>query len=206
MTSWSTKITKWVIGEIVSIQDSVRARAIVLEKFIAIAQHLERMNNYNGIMEILAAFQSSAVHRLKKSMQAVGNKYLKVLDELMKLTSRELNYKNLRTKVHAANPPVIPFPGVYLGDLVFLDTGNAMHVNNDKSMINFQKFQKLASYILELMVYQQTPYSFAPVPEIQAFLRGVPVMDDDAAYGLSLICEPRQAVARGVSTVGTLKS
>lgn len=206
MTSWSTKITKWVIGEIVGIQDSVRARAMVLEKFITIAQHLERMNNYNGVMEILAAFQSSSVHRLKKTMQTVGNRYLKVLDELMKLTSRELNYKNLRTKVHGANPPIIPFPGVYLGDLVFLDTGNAMYINNDKNMINFQKFQKLASYILELQVYQQTPYNFPAVIEIQTFLREITVMDEDAAYGLSLICEPRQAAMPRGSTVMTLKS
>jgi len=205
MSSWSTKITKWVISEIVSIQDSIRARAMVYEKFIMVAQHMEKINNYNGVMEILAAFQSSAVHRMKKTTQAVGGRYLKILDELMKLTSREFNYKNLRSKVHAANPPLIPFPGVYLGDLVFLDTGNQMHLNSDKSMINFQKFQKLASYILELQVYQQTAYNFAPVPEIQAFLRDVPVFDDDSAYNMSLVCEPRQTLGRGNSTFVNLK-
>lgn len=228
MANWSTKVTKWVIGEIVSIQDSARARAMILEKFITIAQvchsffflflqtfslplnllffdqHLERMNNYNGVMELLAAFQSSAVHRLKKSTQAVGSRHLKILDELMRLTSRELNYKNLRSKVHGANPPLVPFPGVYLGDLVFLDTGNSMVLNGDKNMINFQKFQKLASYILELQVYQQTPYNFAPVPEIQTFIKDVPILDDDSAYNMSLICEPRQTMGRG-SQVMNLK-
>ena len=178
---------------------------MILEKFITIAQHLERMNNFNGVMEILAALQSSSVHRLKKSTQAVGNRHLKILDELMKLTSRELNYKNLRSKVHGANPPLIPFPGVYLGDLVFLDTGNAMHLNGDKNMVNFQKFQKLASYILELQVYQQTPYNFTPVPEIQAFMKDVPILDEEAAYAMSLICEPRTTMGRGSQFV-SLKS
>ena len=43
---------------------------------------------------------------------------MKVFDELTKLTANELNYKHLRAKVHAVDPPLIPFPGVYQGDLV----------------------------------------------------------------------------------------
>jgi hypothetical protein len=33
------------------------------------------------------------------------------MEQLAKEVSSELNFKNLRAKVHAAQPPVIPFPG-----------------------------------------------------------------------------------------------
>jgi hypothetical protein len=45
-------------------------------------------------------------------------KMIKILESLQTLTSTELNFKNLRTKIHNVQPPLIPFPGIYQGDLV----------------------------------------------------------------------------------------
>lgn len=100
-----------------------------------------------------------------------------------------MNFKNLRSKVHAADPPLIPFPGVYQGDLVFLDTCSRSKIEN--GLVNFLKFQKIAGYILELQVYQQTPYNLESVPEIIDYVRSFHVLNDDDAYKESLICEPR---------------
>ena len=108
------------------------------------------MNNFNGVKEVLAALQSSSVYRLKKTKEAISAKYLRINDDLTRTTSSELNYKNLRAKVHAADPPVIPFPGVYQGDLVFLDTCSKSRLENN--LVNFNKYQRMASYILELQV------------------------------------------------------
>jgi hypothetical protein len=58
-------------------------------------------------------------------------------------------------------------------------------------MINFQKFQKIGSYVLELETYQNVPYHLQPVEEIHMMIKTFPGLDDDNAYGLSLICEPR---------------
>lgn len=87
----------------------------------------------------------------------MGAKYAKTLEELNTLTASEMNFKNLRSKVHSVEPPLIPFPGVYQGDLVvifdevFLETcGKDMLENN---MLNFMKFQKISSYIIELQVF-----------------------------------------------------
>ena len=181
-------MTRWIISEIVILKD-VRTRAAMVERIITLAQHLEKMNNFNGVKEVLAGLQSSAVYRLKKTKEAVGSKYLKIFDDLLKLTSSDLNFKNLRSKIHAAEPPLIPFPGVYQGDLVFLDTCSRSKLDN--GLVNFLKFQKIAGYILELQVYQQTPYSFEQVPEIIDYIRSFRVLSDDDAYKDSLICEPR---------------
>jgi hypothetical protein len=66
----------------------------------------------------LAALQSSSVYRLKKTFSGVGSKYLKILEELKAITASEMNFKALRAKIHSVEPPLIPFPGVYQGDLV----------------------------------------------------------------------------------------
>jgi len=89
----------------------------------------------------------------------------------MKESSSELNYKRLRAKVHAVDPPLIPFPGVYLQDLVFLDAGSKSYMDSDKKIINFQKHQTTARYIQELLGYQNSVYQLETVNDIQEFLR-----------------------------------
>ena len=48
----------------------------------------------------------------------MAGKFVKLYDNILKLVSNELNFKNLRTKIHTADPPLIPFPGIYQSDLV----------------------------------------------------------------------------------------
>jgi hypothetical protein len=150
MVRWSNHVIKWLVTEIVTSKDNLRQRILVLEKVISIAKHCYALNNFNAVKEVLAAIQSSAVYRLRKTKEGLSQKHTKVLEELLALTSSELNFKNLRAKVHSVDPPLIPFPGVYQGDLVFLESSGKDKLEND--MINFQKFQKIASYVIELQV------------------------------------------------------
>lgn len=189
MTQWSNHVVHWVVTEIVSHVDNLKNRAIIYERFVQIACHLEKLNNFNGLKEILAGLQSSAVYRLKKTRMAVPSKYLKLQDDLNKLTSSDLNFKALRSRIHACDPPLVPFPGVYQGDLVFLDTGSRTRI--DGGLINFQKCQKFMSYISELQTYQQSFYHLEPVHEIMDLIKTYKTITDEEAYNNSLLCEPR---------------
>ncbi|KAI8901142.1 ras guanine nucleotide exchange factor domain-containing protein [Globomyces pollinis-pini] len=189
MVRWSNHIIQWLVTEIVTLKDNPKLRIAMVEKIITIAKHCFTLNNFNGIKEILAALQTSSVYRLKKTKEAIQPKYQKTLDELNTLTATEMNYKNLRAKIHAVEPPLIPFPGVYQSDLVFLE-GCGKDID-DQSRINFQKFQKIAAYIIELQTYQKVAYHLENVPEIQDMIKEYPGLDEDSAYSLSLICEPR---------------
>ena len=122
----------------------------------------------------------------------MNSKIRKVVDDMFKVMSSELNYKKLRERVHAADPPMIPFPGVYLQDLVFLDAGSKNFLDPEKRLINFQKHLTCARYIAELMCYQNAAYSLEGVPDIQDYLKNIDViMSEDDQYNLSLECEPR---------------
>lgn len=41
----------------------------MIERIIVLAQQLEKLNNFNGVKEVLAGLQSSAVYRLKKTRE-----------------------------------------------------------------------------------------------------------------------------------------
>ena len=71
MTKWSNHVTRWIISEVVTIKDNIKTRATVVERVIMLAQHLEKLNNFNGVKEVLAGLQSSAVYRLKKTREVI---------------------------------------------------------------------------------------------------------------------------------------
>ncbi|KAJ1546097.1 hypothetical protein HK405_007407, partial [Cladochytrium tenue] len=194
MNQWSNHVVHWLISELVAVRDTggsggVRLRAQVLERVIVFGQCLDKLNNLNGVKEVTAALQSSCVFRLKKTREAVGSKYLRIHNDLVASVSSELNYKRFRQRVLSASPPLIPFPGIYQGDLMFVDT--YIKDRLEGGLVNVQKQQKVANIVLELQAYQRTPYNLEPVPEIQEYIRGYAALTDDAAYAASLACEPR---------------
>ncbi len=65
-----------------------------------------------------AALQSSSLFRLKKTKEAISSKVTKQIEELSVLISSESNYKTMRATVARSETPLIPFPGVYQGDMV----------------------------------------------------------------------------------------
>lgn len=65
------QVTRWIVSEIVTVKDSIKSRALIYERVVSVAQNLEKMNNLNGVKEVLAALQSSSVYRLKKTREVV---------------------------------------------------------------------------------------------------------------------------------------
>ncbi len=62
------KVSMWVKNTIVT-TENLKSRTEAVVKFIEVAERLRAMNNFNGIMEILAGLRSAAVHRLKKTWE-----------------------------------------------------------------------------------------------------------------------------------------
>ena len=56
-----------------------------------------------------------------------------------------------------STPPILPYIGLYLTDLTFIEDANK-NILNDK--INFSKCRKLAKVIREIQTDQQKPYEF----------------------------------------------
>lgn len=125
------------------------------------------------------------------------------------LIKTEKNFSNYREALHVANPPCIPFLGVYLTDLVFIEDG-IPSVTKQQELINFGKRKMTAEVIRDIQQYQNVPYTLNPVPELQTWIldnmqtaRSVHEM-----YDRSLEVEPREReeekIARLLSESGFL--
>lgn len=58
-------------------------------------------------------------------------------------------------------------------------------------MINYQKYQKMSSIVLELKFFQKEGYNLQPVPDIINYIQTFPVLAEEQAYQYSLLAEPR---------------
>eukprot|EP01113_Clastostelium_recurvatum_P025782 TRINITY_DN3099_c0_g1_i3.p1 TRINITY_DN3099_c0_g1~~TRINITY_DN3099_c0_g1_i3.p1 ORF type:complete len:1734 (-),score=473.54 TRINITY_DN3099_c0_g1_i3:56-5257(-) len=181
-------LSQWVTHEILRCPDLDR-RSQLLIRMVEVAIICSRMHNYNGMMSIVSGLQSSSVHRLRKSWAALSPKSLEVYTQLAEMVSGK-NYASYRAHLRNATPPCIPYLGVYLTDLTFLEDGNADEFNG---LIHFAKCRRVSKVLREIILYQQTPYDFRSVPLLQTFFREVTKEPRDLskAYDLSLGLEPR---------------
>ncbi|TPX51384.1 hypothetical protein SeMB42_g00460 [Synchytrium endobioticum] len=199
MSALSNKITGWV-AESILLDHDVKKRALTLKYFIKVGDRLMGMNNFNTLLAVLSALNSSTINRLHKTWNLLSDKTRKTFDQLQAPTDHSKNYAVYRQHLRTCSPPCLPFLGMYLTDLTFCDDGNP-NKRNEGRLINFDKFAKSARIILEVQKYQGVDrYTFTPVPEIQDWLikqleRSENVNAADL-YRVSLALEPKEELPR----------
>lgn len=132
------------------------------------------------------------------------------LEALRSLIAAAKNFLQYRETLRVANPPCIPFLGVYLTDLTFIEDGIPSHVKGTE-LINFAKRTKTAEVIKDIQQYQNVPYALTPVPELQEWIaenmRNAGASEEDH-FAQSLKIEPREReeekIARLLSESGFL--
>uniref|UniRef100_A0A8D3E4Y8 Ras-specific guanine nucleotide-releasing factor 2-like n=1 Tax=Scophthalmus maximus TaxID=52904 RepID=A0A8D3E4Y8_SCOMX len=178
-----------VASQIMSHTD-VGSRASSIEKWLAVADICRCLNNYNGVLEITSALNRSAVYRLKKTWAKVCKQTKALMDRLQKTVSSEGRFKNLRETLKNCNPPCVPYLGMYLTDLAFIEEGTPNFT--EEGLVNFSKMRMISHIIREIRQFQQAPYRIEHQPKVTQFLLDKTlVMDEDTLYELSLKIEPR---------------
>lgn len=190
----ANQLTAWVVESILK-EENISVRCKVLKHFISVAEKCRALNNFNSLMAILAALSSAPVHRLKRTWAGLSSKEKKAVAALRQLMESKSNFGGYRNTLHTINPPCVPFLGVYLTDLTFIEDGNTNMLKGNAHLINFDKRYKVAVVIREIQQYQISQYCLQVVEPIQDFLlqrfREVPPIDD--LYDLSLKLEPRES-------------
>ncbi|KTW29649.1 hypothetical protein T552_00858 [Pneumocystis carinii B80] len=189
----SNQITGWVTQTILS-QTEVKKRVHFLKHFINIADKCRCLNNFSTVTSIISGINSAPIHRLKRTWELATKKTISTFDSLNKMMDSTKNFSEYREILRLINPPCVPFLGVYLTDLTFIEDGNPDMIKNSKDLINFSKRIKTAEIIREIQRYQSISYSFQVVPEIQSYLleclEGMDKLND--MYDISLGIEPRE--------------
>ncbi|XP_072288743.1 ras-specific guanine nucleotide-releasing factor 2 isoform X3 [Eucyclogobius newberryi] len=168
----------------------VGSRANSIEKWVAVADICRCLNNYNGVLEITSALNRSAIYRLKKTWAKVSKQTKALMDKLQKTVSSEGRFKNLRETLKNCNPPCVPYLGMYLTDLAFIEEGTPNFT--EEGLVNFSKMRMISHIIREIRQFQQTPYRIEHQAKVtQYLLDKTLIMDEDTLYDLSLKIEPR---------------
>ncbi|KAJ3168214.1 hypothetical protein HDU88_001653 [Geranomyces variabilis] len=183
-------ISSWVTTRILA-QRKVKIRAQVLGKFMKIAQVLRNSNNYNTLMAVLAGINSGAVLRLRQTRKFLQERQsYRNHQALEKLMSSDRSFALYRQALRMSELPCIPYLGVFLRDLVYIDE------NKDKrrdGSINLAKFLLMGDVILMIQNFQQVPYDVIRNPYIATLILSQPIMSEEQAYERSLELEPRTA-------------
>ncbi|KXS94909.1 hypothetical protein AC578_7661 [Pseudocercospora eumusae] len=204
----SNQLTNWV-AQMILTQADVKRRVVVIKHFVSIADKCRNLNNFSCLTSIISALGSAPIHRLNRTWSQVNARTTQTLESMRKLMGSTKNFNEYRESLHKANPPCIPFFGIYLTDLTFIEDGIPSIIKKTQ-LINFAKRAKTAEVIRDIQQYQNVPYGLQPVPELQEYiLRNMQSAGDvHEMYERSLQVEPRERedekIARLLSESGFL--
>jgi son of sevenless-like protein len=170
ITDRFNKMGFWIRNLFVNERDLKRRQALLL-KFVDIIKELREMKNYTSIFQITSALNSAEVHRLKQTREVLTDKYEEIFKQASSLF--ENNFTGLSTELkYAAGSPTVPFQGVYLTDLTFIEDGNSNFITyKDKELINFTKRRYYSTTISDIQLLQQSSnYDYQPLPYLQYIL------------------------------------
>ncbi|KAH3758102.1 cell division control protein [Pelomyxa schiedti] len=183
------KISNWVYSEITAVED-LQMRIRTLERCIELAENLERLQNFNALMEVISGLTNSCVFRLKKTWAGISSHHSKIFEAIRELTDNSKNNQIMRNRLKNIHPPCIPYLGIFLTDLTFIEEGNQTFIE-DK--VNFFKCTLQANVIIDVQQYQQQPYCLREVqPIIDWILTRGCTLTEEICYKRSVILEPKE--------------
>lgn len=129
----------WIISEIAITRD-VKLRRNAIQRFIHVAEHCRKFQNFNTLMQIVLALNSVVVQKFIDGWRLIEPGDLLTWEELKKIASLDRNYAAIRNLLNHVDPlkGCIPFIVVYLSDLS-INSEKRTWIEQDK-IINYNKF------------------------------------------------------------------
>ncbi|CEH19486.1 Ras1 guanine nucleotide exchange factor [Ceraceosorus bombacis] len=200
MSSLSTSITGW-ISECILNEGDARKRTQLVKFFIKLGDRCLALSNFNTLMAIQCALNSSTIARLKRTWDGLTAKYRVMMEEQRRTVEHTRNFAGYRARLRATAAPALPFVGLFLTDLTFCHEGNPATrpspQDPQKRLLNFDKYVKMSRIIGDLQRFQ-LPYTLLEVQECQSYLNKVLASVQQAGaggaedlYRRSLLLEPR---------------
>jgi hypothetical protein len=193
MIRFSNFLVDWMCTEILKPTDPFE-RAVVINRFIYVGHYCMELNNFNASVEVLSALRRSSVYRLKRSWNLLSDRAWNVFEQMELLFEPDANYKNYRSVVEKVSPPVIPYVGRLLSDILFLEEKEP-NMLNTSDMVNMVKLEGLGGLLRFVTDSQHHDYRFAPVEVIISYLYSQEVLNEKQAYSISLEREKKSVEA-----------
>jgi son of sevenless-like protein len=166
--------------------ENLEERQAIMNRLLEIMNTFQKINNFNGMFSITAAFHSASIYRLYKTKDGIRKELNQELQKVIAL--KEEHDAKYMEQLHKINPPVVPYLGTYQDRIFKFGLGNPdffpccssndfaedpSHQCEERKLINFYKRTKVAEQISEIQQYQQEPYSFKIYPALRNFLESL---------------------------------
>ncbi|KAF9405425.1 hypothetical protein BGZ94_003544, partial [Podila epigama] len=86
-----------------------------------------KLNNFDTLTAISCAIESTPVKRLYNTWEGISKSYVERSVQLRKMISSDLNYSVYRAKLKTVQSPCIPFLGLYLTVIAYIEDGNSTY-------------------------------------------------------------------------------
>ncbi|KAF9488025.1 ras GEF [Pleurotus eryngii] len=163
----SNRIADWVADSILSKEDS-RRRAAAVKHFISVADRCRTLHNFSTMVAITSGLNTPPIRRLKRTWEQVNQKLMAQLGACEMTIDTTRNFNNYRSTMATVTPPCVPFIGVFLTTLQFIQDGNPDNLAG--SLVNFRKRQKAMEVINDIKRWQAQPFNFTPIPAVLQFI------------------------------------
>eukprot|EP00484_Ammonia_sp_Unknown_P030700 CAMPEP_0197050808 /NCGR_PEP_ID=MMETSP1384-20130603/25624_1 /TAXON_ID=29189 /ORGANISM="Ammonia sp." /LENGTH=804 /DNA_ID=CAMNT_0042483269 /DNA_START=16 /DNA_END=2430 /DNA_ORIENTATION=- len=162
------------------LESSLKDRAKEIKLMIQMGERMRKLKNYNGLCAVMNALNSSSIFRLKLAWQKVPDKLVNQFKAFKDVFKNTRNFRNYRSVFRNVAPPAIPYFGLFLQDLMFIDEGNdgyekvkialdddgqtdekkeeKQDAEPESLVVNFNKYVRTMDRIRNIQTYQQVGY------------------------------------------------
>lgn len=180
------------VASMILLRDKPKHRARALERFMSIAQKLRRQNNYNSLGAVIAGVNGTPVHRLTQTKELIPPLVQKDFMRLVILMSTQKSHFAYRLAWENSPSERIPFLPLHRRDLVSAEEGNKTFLDENKTRINWNKFEVMGEVVLGIQRSQKTLYPHMNKCEdaLQLILETQLSGNEEDLYARSLQVEP----------------
>ncbi|KAF9485897.1 ras GEF [Pholiota conissans] len=191
----SNRIACWVADCVLSKEDS-RKRAHIVKHLINVADRCRGLNNFSTMIAITSGLNTPPIRRLKRTWEQVNQRFMAMFGACEMTIDSNKNFTKYRSLMASVTPPCVPFIGVFLSTLTFIQDGNPDNLPG--GLVNFRKRQMASEVINDIKRWQALPFNFQPLPSVLAYINDSlnQFVDTRASsehfWALSLEREPRE--------------
>ncbi|KAI3624677.1 BUD5 [Malassezia furfur] len=176
MATFTTQLTNWM-GECLLRETDVKRRTLVLQHLVRVGSESLALCNFNLLMAVQGALNSSTVLRLKRTWVGLSTKTLARFEAQRAVMEHTRNFAAYRAQLRDAQGPVLPFLGLVNTDVTFCLSGHAKRraapegaPDGTPEVVNWVRCMRLAEIVGEVQRFQARAYTLVEVPEMQRFL------------------------------------